>query len=105
MTGPIPGNLADRGGTISQGDASFSDGDSGGLSFVVGPEERGRVVGNRFFVGLWLGSKQQLDARGRTIDARDQMPHKERKKVWRLAPPVSHRPLVGAGIPGSASPP
>lgn len=82
MTGPIPGNLADRGGTISQGDASFSDGDSGGLSFVVGPEERGRVVGNRFFVGLWLGREQAAAGRTRQDDARGQMPHKERKKVW-----------------------
>lgn len=80
MTGPIPGNLADRGGTISQGDASFSDGDGGGLSFVVGPEERGRVVGNRFLSGFgWGGSKQQLGARGRTMPGTKCRTKKEKK--------------------------
>lgn len=76
MTGLIPGNLADRGGTISQG-----DGDSGGLFFLSS------VPGN---VDVWLGIVfcRALVGEGaiscgrrtrRQDDGRDQMPHKEKK--------------------------
>lgn len=61
MTGLIPGNLADRGGTISQG-----DGDSGGLSFCRRSRRTWTCGWGSFFVGLWLGREQSAvdDARG-----------------------------------------